>query len=96
MNNLVQAMVWYFAPAAQIARGTNAFTAMPRIRLWRLLLMHTLPRATVFAGFVWIVFIGNWTAAAILAALMIGLGVAHWLFGRWLMTRLGGGYDAIA
>ena len=90
MNSVVHGIVWYFAPALQVARGTNALSAVPPARLWRFLLVHTLPPILVLAGFVWILAISNWGAAAILGAVVVGLGAMHWLFGNWLMARLGG------
>jgi hypothetical protein len=88
MNKVLVPVVWYFAPGLHLAQEAISRGTTPR--MWRMLFLHTLPRVFVFAAFVWMLVIGSWYPAAILGVLMVGLGLVHWLLGRWFMARLGG------
>jgi len=82
--------MWYFAPAYQAVRETGPrLRPMPAV-LVRRFIVHTLPRLLLFAGLIKTLLDGNWIAAGIICALMVWLGLMHWLVARFIIRRLGG------
>ncbi len=87
MNRALTIVLWFFAPSVQMRREMRARApnTQPPVRAT---VVHSLARVLLVAGFVWVLWSGNWYAAAVIAITMILLallsrGITHWLLKRW-------------
>ena len=91
MNRVLTIVLWFFAPTIQMRREIRARVPNAQLPV-RFTVVHSLARVPLVLGLVWVIWSGNWYAAAVIAIAMILLALLSRGVTHWLLKRFGGSH----